>query len=59
MRKAGIHGPKLGSHRLRHAFGKGYLVNGGDVRSLQEIMGHENIATTQKYANLNLSDTIA
>ena len=59
MRKAGIPGPKLGSNRLRHSFCKGYLVNGGDVRSLQEIMGHENISTTQKYANLNLSDTIA
>lgn len=58
MRKAGIQGPKLGSHRIRHAFGKGYLVNGGDLRSLQEILGHANISTTQKYASLNLSDTI-
>jgi len=58
MIKAGIQGPKLGGHRLRHSFGKGYLVNGGDVRSLQQIMGHRNITTTQKYAALNLSDTI-
>ena len=58
MGKVGIRGPKLGPHRIRHAFGKGYLVNGGDVRSLQQIMGHANITTTQKYAALNLSDTI-
>ncbi|GAG64759.1 unnamed protein product [marine sediment metagenome] len=52
MRKAGIKGPKLGPHRIRHAFGKTYLVSGGDVRSLQEIMGHASITTTQKYATL-------
>ena len=56
MRKANITGPKVGAHRIRHAFGKGYLVNGGDLRSLQKIMGHSNITTTEKYAELNRSD---
>lgn len=59
MTKIGIEGPKLGGHRIRHAFGKGYVVNGGDLRSLQKIMGHSNITTTEKYAALNLSDIIA
>jgi len=58
MEKAGIKGPKLGSHRIRHAFGKNFLVEGGDLRSLQEIMGHTDIKTTQKYASLNLTDVI-
>jgi len=58
MEKAGIRGPKLGSHRIRHAFGKNYLMEGGDLRSLQEIMGHTDIKTTQKYAALNLTDII-
>jgi len=58
MEKAGIKGPKLGSHRLRHAFGKNFLVEGGDLRSLQEIMGHADIKTTEKYASLNLRDII-
>ena len=58
MEKAGIYGPKLGGHRLRHAFGKGYLVSGGDLRSLQQIMGHANITTTERYAALTLDDTI-
>jgi site-specific recombinase XerD len=58
MEKAGIKGPKLGPHRIRHAFGKNYLVEGGDLRSLQEIMGHTDVKTTQKYASLNLTDII-
>jgi integrase/recombinase XerD len=58
LTKAGIKGPKLGPHRLRHAFGKNFLVQGGDLRSLQEIMGHADIETTQKYASLNLNDIV-
>ncbi len=58
FKKAGIKGPKLGPHRLRHAFGKNYIVSGGDLRSLQEIMGHTDIQTTKKYASLNMSDII-
>jgi len=59
MKKAGISGPKFGAHRIRHAFGKNYLVAGGDLRSLQELMGHADIQTTQKYASLNLNDITA
>ena len=58
LEKAGIKGPKLGPHRLRHAFGKNFLVQGGDLRSLQEIMGHADIETTEKYATLNLTDIV-
>lgn len=58
MKKAAIQGPKLGPHRIRHAFGKNYLVEGGDVRSLQKIMGHKRITTTQKYAELSQRDII-
>jgi len=57
--KAGIPGPKLGGHRLRHAFGKNWLVNGGDLRSLQLQMGHAYISTTEKYCSLTMNDTIA
>jgi site-specific recombinase XerD len=58
MEKAGIKGPKLGPHRIRHAFGKNFLVQGGDLRSLQQIMGHADIKTTEKYSTLNLTDII-
>lgn len=59
MRCAGITGPKLGPHRLRHAFGKAYLVAGGDLRSLQEILGHASITTTQQYVALTTDDIVA
>jgi len=52
MRRAGIPGPKLGSHILRHSLGANYIAAGGDPFSLQKIMRHESIATTQKYVNL-------
>ena len=58
MKRAGIKGPKLGPHRIRHGFGKNYLVNGGDLRSLQLLMGHKRITTTQKYTNLLSKDLI-
>ncbi len=58
MKRAGIQGPKLGPCRIRHAFGKNYLVNGGDLRSLQLLMGHKRITTTQKYTALALKDLI-
>ena len=58
MKKAGIQGAKRGGHRIRHAFGKGFLVNGGDTRSLQQIMGHKHITTTEKYATLSMRDVV-
>jgi integrase/recombinase XerD len=58
IQRVGIKGPKMGPHRLRHAFGKNFLVEGGDLRSLQEILGHADIKTTEKYATLNLTDII-
>ena len=53
LRAADITPPKMGPHRLRHAFGKNYILNGGDTRSLQEIMGHENISVTEEYVELS------
>jgi integrase/recombinase XerD len=36
-------------HTLRHQFAVDYLSNGGDVTCLQQILGHENLSTTQIY----------
>jgi integrase/recombinase XerD len=58
LERAGIKAPKLGPHRIRHSFAKNFLIQGGDLRSLQEIMGHADIKTTEKYATLNMTDII-
>ena len=58
MIKADIHGPKQGPHRMRHGFAKNFLKNGGDLRTLQEILGHANISTTAMYLNLDMDDIV-
>ena len=45
-------GKRFSAHIWRHTFAKAFLLNGGDIFTLQELLGHEDVETTRIYVTL-------
>jgi integrase/recombinase XerD len=54
--KAKVENVRLSAHTFRHTFAKNWLMNGGDIFSLQKILGHRILDMVRNYVNITFKD---
>ncbi len=55
-KKAKVENVRLSAHTFRHTFAKNWLMNGGDIFSLQKILGHRTLDMVRNYINITFKD---